>query len=108
VILTTDWQDTAKCIGQTAIFFATCNDRYTKDNGTWVPFYTEERVAQAKAICSSCPVRSQCLDFAIATRTQEGVWGGTEYGERRKIMRQMRKNGETVPHHSVPRTFGFG
>ena len=33
-------------------------------------------VTQAKAICARCPVRRQCLVFALNTRQNHGVWGG--------------------------------
>ena len=43
-------------------------------------------VARAKAICARCPVRRQCLQFALATRQAHGVWGGTTEEERRLRM----------------------
>lgn len=46
---------------------------------------------EPKAVCSGCPVRETCLEFAIATREAEGVWGGTTGRERRRIIRQRRK-----------------
>jgi WhiB family redox-sensing transcriptional regulator len=42
-----------------------------------------DEVARAKAICSDCQVRRQCLQFALATRQAHGVWGGTTEEERR-------------------------
>ena len=42
-----------------------------------------EDVARAKAVCASCGVRRQCLQFALATRQAHGVWGGTTEEERR-------------------------
>jgi len=43
----------------------------------------QEEIAQAKAVCARCPVRRQCLRFALATRQVHGVWGGTTEEERR-------------------------
>jgi len=43
----------------------------------------EDEIAQAKAICATCPVRRQCLQFALATHQVHGVWGGTTEEERR-------------------------
>lgn len=38
------------------------------------------QVAQAKAVCAGCPVRRECLAFALRTRERHGIWGGlTEY-----------------------------
>jgi WhiB family redox-sensing transcriptional regulator len=33
-----------------------------------------DQVTQAKAICAGCPVRQQCLAFALDTRQDHGVW----------------------------------
>jgi WhiB family redox-sensing transcriptional regulator len=41
------------------------------------------QVAEAKAVCSPCPVWQECLTFALATRQAHGVWGGmSEQGRR--------------------------
>ena len=42
-----------------------------------------DQVTQAKAICAGCPVRQQCLAFAMDTRQDHGVWGGMSEEERR-------------------------
>ena len=39
---------------------------------------------RAKAICSICPVRSECLDYARRDADTAGIWGGTSPRERRK------------------------
>jgi WhiB family redox-sensing transcriptional regulator len=41
----------------------------------------------AKSICMMCPVRAECLDFAIEN-DEIGIWGGTSERERRVIRRQ--------------------
>ena len=41
-----------------------------------------EQVAQAKAICARCPVRRECLAFALRTRQPHGIWGGMTEEER--------------------------
>jgi len=43
---------------------------------------------QAKQVCLSCPVRSECLAHALDTRTEFGVWGGTTERERRQLLRE--------------------
>ena len=52
---------------------------------------TDEEAEEAKSICSSCTVRVACLEFALAEREREGVWGGATERERRRIIRQRRK-----------------
>jgi WhiB family redox-sensing transcriptional regulator len=42
-----------------------------------------DQVTRAKAICAGCPVRRQCLAFALDTRQDHGVWGGMSEEERR-------------------------
>ena len=49
-----------------------------------------EQIARAKAICAECPVRTECLDFAIATKQDFGVWGGYDEEERRGMRRRLR------------------
>jgi WhiB family redox-sensing transcriptional regulator len=46
------------------------------------------QVTQAKAICAGCPVRQQCLTFALDTRQDHGVWGGMSEEERRPRARK--------------------
>jgi len=41
-----------------------------------------DQITQAKAICACCPVRRQCLAFALDTRQDHGVWGGMSEQER--------------------------
>jgi len=49
-----------------------------------------EQIARAKAICAEFPVRTECLDFAIATKQDFGVWGGYDEEERRGMRRRLR------------------
>lgn len=39
-------------------------------------------VAEAKRICARCPARTACLQHAIDTREEWGVWGGLAADER--------------------------
>jgi WhiB family redox-sensing transcriptional regulator len=47
--------------------------------------------APAKAVCESCRVREQCLEYALSTREPEGIWGGCTFVERRSILRRRRE-----------------
>jgi len=44
-----------------------------------------DQIAAAKAVCALCEVRQPCLEFALATNQESGVWGGTSEEERRKL-----------------------
>jgi WhiB family redox-sensing transcriptional regulator len=50
----------------------------------------QQREAQAKAICDRCPVKAECLEYALDAREAYGVWGGTTEDERRAILRRQR------------------
>ncbi|WP_228925368.1 WhiB family transcriptional regulator [Streptomyces sp. DH7] len=43
---------------------------------------------EAKAVCRRCPVMETCLDWALETGQQDGVLGGTDEEERRRIQRR--------------------
>jgi WhiB family redox-sensing transcriptional regulator len=46
-----------------------------------------KQVSRALRICDGCPVRQQCLDFAIRTGEKDGIWGGTTPEERIRARR---------------------
>ena len=64
-------------------------------------FYGEDNqphnTAAAKAICARCPVRRECLDYAISEGDHYGVWGGMTDNQRDRIA-QLRKK--------MPGTYG--
>jgi WhiB family redox-sensing transcriptional regulator len=79
-ILTTfdpdDWRQDAACRDlDTAIFFPDA----------------EQDSAPAQAICATCPVRAACLEFALLTRQDDGVWGGLTETERRRVRRRRQE-----------------
>ena len=46
------------------------------------------QIDQAKAVCQICPVQADCLQFALATNQDSGIWGGTSEDERRQLRKQ--------------------
>ena len=42
----------------------------------------------AKKICQSCDVRSQCLEYALENDERFGIWGGLSERERRKLKKR--------------------
>jgi WhiB family redox-sensing transcriptional regulator len=48
---------------------------------------------EAKAICNECPVKVACLEYAISSNQDSGVWGGTTEEERKSIRREYRRTG---------------
>jgi WhiB family transcriptional regulator, redox-sensing transcriptional regulator len=45
---------------------------------------------QAKAICARCPVRELCLDYALESGLDHGIFGGATETERRELRRRAR------------------
>jgi WhiB family redox-sensing transcriptional regulator len=52
---------------------------------------SEEEAEEARAVCHACPVLEACLEWALANRERDGVWGGATERERRRIIRQRRR-----------------
>jgi WhiB family redox-sensing transcriptional regulator len=48
-----------------------------------------EQIATAKRVCDVCDVKKDCLDYALATNQDSGIWGGTSEEERRVIRRRL-------------------
>jgi WhiB family redox-sensing transcriptional regulator len=42
----------------------------------------------AKKICASCEVKSQCLEYALQNDERFGIWGGLSERERRKLRKR--------------------
>ena len=47
-----------------------------------------EQIEAAKAVCRECEAQAGCLEFALATNQDSGIWGGTSEEERRKLRKQ--------------------
>lgn len=54
------------------------------------------QIDRAKQVCGECPVRVECLEFALETNQDSGIWGGTSEEERRAIRRQMAARARAV------------
>lgn len=39
----------------------------------------------AKKVCLACPVREQCLEYALDREEDHGIWGATPPRDRRKL-----------------------
>jgi len=76
--MTNHWRQYARCLGADPELFYT-------------PSESDDGSVEAKAICAICPVREPCLEHAITYREKQGVWGGLDERERRRVVRQRRK-----------------
>jgi WhiB family redox-sensing transcriptional regulator len=43
---------------------------------------------EAKKVCLTCDVRSECLEYALANDERFGIWGGLSERERRKLKKR--------------------
>ena len=55
-------------------------------------------VAAARRVCGVCPVKAECLAYALHHRIAHGVWGGTSERQRVRI---LRSNNNTVREAST-------
>ena len=46
------------------------------------------KIALAKAICASCPISGACLQAALASNEEYGIWGGTTPEERKRLSKK--------------------
>ncbi|WP_419945662.1 WhiB family transcriptional regulator [Candidatus Poriferisodalis sp.] len=72
-----EWQRHAACRGLEAEIFYPSED--------------DETAFEAKAVCAACAVSGECLEYAIAVREKDGVWGGQTAVERVRIVRRRRR-----------------
>jgi len=47
------------------------------------------QIDRAKQVCGECPVNVECLEYALETNQDSGIWGGTSEEERRNIRRRL-------------------
>ena len=84
-----EWIKDAACSGMDSTIFYPENYR----RGDRIIY--DLKIEEAKSICNICPVREECLEFALQRHTRQdsyGIWGGYTLTERRRILRQ-RKHG---------------
>ncbi len=57
------------------------------DPEIWFPETGESfsNAALAKKLCKMCPARKPCAEFAIVSKEQFGIWGGTSPKERQRV-----------------------
>lgn len=45
-----------------------------------------------KQMCNTiCPIRNQCLEYAVKHNEKHGIWGGMSYTERRNLKRSLKQ-----------------
>lgn len=97
-----DWRTDAACRGSTGLFFQPCT-HYRQPEGTTCevcgllvdrrPRPAGERWSPntAAAICATCPVRIECLTYAVDAGEHHGIWGGAGGYVLRRLTRARRR-----------------
>lgn len=67
--------------------FGACLDH---DPDLWFPDQGHDS-REARLICADCPVRAECLDYAVRANELWGIWGGMNRTERQEIRRRSRE-----------------
>jgi len=79
------WESLAVCRGQNSTLF-------------FPPIAGESSVARfrreraAKQICSQCPVRQECSDYALRVEEPFGIWDGLNETERREMASPLKRD----------------
>ena len=70
-----DWQE-----------FATCAEPANRDKIEYFFSRDPQEKAEAKTLCGECPVKSQCLQWALEHRKIYGIWGGLDESQIRRTL----------------------
>lgn len=72
-----EWMDDSACVD-------------AGDPDAWFPSKGQLKSNNLIAIriCSTCPVRKECLDYAMRYASLPGIWGGVLESKRRKAIRK--------------------
>lgn len=73
-----DWRSRAACLNE--------NPKLFFPIGTSGPAVAQ--ATQAKQVCAECDVIETCLQWALETNQDAGVWGGMAEDERRALRRR--------------------
>lgn len=74
---------------------ALCAKAVNRDKRNWFFSKDTRQKYDAKNLCFSCPVRQQCLQWALEHRQIWGVWGGKDEVEIRRALSVSYKGEET-------------
>lgn len=81
-----DWSQFASCLDEDPDLFFPVGERGQ----------SLLQLEEARAVCESCAVKSECLQLAMDLESDHGVWGGLGPDERRRLRRELRR-GEQHP-----------
>lgn len=76
-----DWRDRGACLSEDPDLFFPVGDVGP----------AQAQIAVAKQVCHRCPVRGKCCEWALSAGV-DGVWGGMDDAERRRLRRTRRQH----------------
>ena len=71
-----DWAARAACVG-------------AANSNRWFPDPGHAPAGDVLAVCGACPVRLECLDYAVRWKIDHGVWGGLVPADRKHLRRHL-------------------
>lgn len=75
-----EWRESAACLPHPAVLFFGMDDNESASE-------RRTREDEAKSICATCVVRTECLEYALDMREPYGIWGGLTELERKARLR---------------------
>jgi WhiB family redox-sensing transcriptional regulator len=88
------WVPLARCVGEDPdLFFANGSSPVAMD-----------QIERAKRVCNGCTVKDACLEWALVTCQDAGVWGGLDEEQRRSIRRARRREAAAVLTEALAET----
>lgn len=78
MIRSAEWRSRAACRGLATSLWFPAVEQSTRTDGDG---------HAARLVCGGCPVRGECLDYALETRQPFGIWGGLSVRARRQLNR---------------------
>lgn len=97
-----DWWDQRACRNVNPDVFFPVLGRHLTDTEI------DALCADAKAVCRGCPVRDDCLQYAIDVRASDGVFGGMSPRERWRLVRKQGSTGRRLSPHGTRARYAYG
>ncbi len=76
-----NWRDYAACLGEDPELFFPIGETGP----------AKLQIAEAKQVCLSCDAREHCLQWALESGQEHGVWGGLDEKELRSVKRKAKR-----------------
>jgi hypothetical protein len=89
-----DWRAAGACLTEDSDLFFPLGS-----TGPWLAI-----IEQAKTVCRRCPSMEPCLQWALETGQDAGIWGGLAEDERRRLKRRAARTISVDSYAGTPRT----